>query len=350
MTTPMAGSRCSATPGTRATITGLSLTETKVKTYVILGGGGSFGIHTAFYLLRNANPKRVVSVGRNPLRPEQFSLGIEREKNFEYNPYHLTYELDLLLELLDRVKPDVIVNYAAQGEGAVSWKHSWRFFETNSMALARLCEELMKRDWLERFIQIGTSEMYGSVSHAAKEDEPIKPSSPYAASKVAFDMYLVSVHRFLKFPMNIIRPCNAYCPGQLLHRVIPKAVWCGLKGEKLPLHGGGRAEKSYIHARDLGRAIHMVAEKAPLGTVYNAGPALPTSIREVVERTAKALDMPFDQLCEVTGDRLGQDSRYWLDSSAIKRDIGWEPQISWDEGLAEMVAWGRKYFDELKTW
>jgi dTDP-glucose 4,6-dehydratase len=94
----------------------------------------------------------------------------------------------------------------------------------------------------------------------------------------------------------------------------------------------------------------MVAEKAPLGKVYNAGPALPTSIREVVERTAKALDVPFDQLCEVSGDRLGQDSRYWLDSSAIKRDIGWEPQIGWDEGLAEMVAWGRKYFDELKTW
>jgi len=190
--------------------------------------------------------------------------------------------------------------------------------------------------------------MYGSVDHATKEDEPIKPSSPYAASKVAFDLHLVSVHKFLKFPMNIIRPSNAYCPGQLLHRVIPKAVWCGLKGVKLPLHGGGRAEKSYIHARDLGRAIHLVAEKAPLGTIYNAGPALPTSIREVVERTAKALGMPFEQLCEVSGDRLGQDSRYWLDSSAIKRDIGWEPQVGWDEGLAEMVAWGRKYWNQIQ--
>jgi dTDP-glucose 4,6-dehydratase len=247
-------------------------------------------------------------------------------------------------------KPVVIVNYAAHGEGAVSCKHSWRFFETNSMALSRLTEELMKRDWLERFIQIGTSEMYGSVEHATNEDEPIKPTSPYAASKVAFDMYLESVAKFLKFPMNIIRPSNAYCPGQLLHRVIPKAIWCGLTGNKLPLHGGGRAEKSYIHARDLGRAIHLVAEKAPLGVIYNAGPALPTSIREVVERTAGALGMPFEQLCEVTGDRLGQDSRYWLDSSRIKKDLGWEPQIGWDEGLAEMVDWGRKYIDELRDW
>ena len=318
------------------------------KTYMILGGGGSFGIHTAFYLLKHANPRRVIGVGRNLLRTEPFSLAIDKVPGYEYHAYHLTYELDLLLELMDKVKPEVIVNYAAQGEGAVSWKNSWRFFETNSMALARLCEELMKRDWLERFIQIGTSEMYGSVAHATKEDEPIKPTSPYAASKVAFDMYLESVHKYLKFPMNVIRPSNAYCPGQLLHRVIPKTILYGLTGRKLPLQGGGKAEKSYIHARDLGRAIHLVAEKAPIGKIYNAGPAQPTSIRKVVELCAEALGMPFEQVCEMAPDRLGQDSRYWLDSSAIKRDIGWEPQVDWKVGLGEMVDWGRKYLDELK--
>jgi dTDP-glucose 4,6-dehydratase len=209
---------------------------------------------------------------------------------------------------------------------------------------------LMSRDYMERFIQIGTSELYGSVDFAAKEETPLQPTSPYAASKAAFDMHLLSIAKVLKFPMNIIRPSNAYCPGQLLHRVIPKAVVNGLLGRKLPLHGGGRAEKSYIHARDLGRAVHLVAEKAPLGTVYNAGPKEPTSIRRVVELTAEALGIPFEQLCEVTGDRLGQDSRYWLDSSAIKRDVGWEPQIGWQEGLAEMVGWGRKYVHQLKDW
>jgi len=318
------------------------------KTYAIIGGGGSFGIHTALYLLDHANPKKVIGIGRNPLRDEPFTLNVDKRPGYEYHARHITYELDLLLELLDKEKPDVIINYAAQGEGAVSWKHSWRFFETNSMALARLSEELMKRDWLERFIQIGTSEMYGSVDHATAEDEPIKPSSPYAASKVAFDMYLMSVHKFLKFPMNILRPSNAYCPGQLLHRVIPKAVLCGLTGQKLPLHGGGRAEKSYIHARDLARAIHMTAEKGELGKVYNVGPALPTSIRDLVAKTADALGMPFEQLCEMSGDRLGQDSRYWLDSSAIKRDLGWEPQITLEDGLKEMVAWGKQYLPQIK--
>jgi len=318
------------------------------KTYAVIGCGGSFGIHTALYLLNNAGPKKVIGIGRNPLRPEPFSLNIDRQPGFQYYAYHITYELDAVMDVLDREKPDVIINYAAQGEGAVSWKNSWRFFETNSMALVRLVEELMKRDYMERFIQIGTSELYGSVDFAAREDTPLQPTSPYAASKAAFDMYLQSVAKVMKFTMNIIRPSNAYCPGQLLHRVIPKAILCGLTGRKLPLQGGGRAEKSYIHARDLGRAIHLVAQSAPLGTTYNAGPALPTSIREVVERCAVALEMPFEALCEVTADRLGQDSRYWLDSSAIKRDVGWEPQIGWDEGLAEMVDWGLRYIDQIR--
>jgi len=321
-----------------------------MKTYAIFGAGGSFGIHTALYLLDHADPKKVIGVGRNPLRPEPFSLNIEKRKNYQYHAFHLTHELDSVMELLDKEKPQVIINYAAQGEGAVSWKKSWRFFETNSMALAKFSEELMSRDYMERFIQIGTSELYGSVDFAAKEDTPMQPTSPYAASKAAFDMYLLSVAKVLKFPMNIIRPSNAYCPGQLLHRVIPKTLVCGLLGKRLPLHGGGRAEKSYIHARDLARAIHLVDQKAPLGTVYNAGPKEPTSIKRVVELCAESLHMPFDQLCEMTGDRLGQDLRYWLDSSAIKRDVGWEPQISWEEGLAEMTAWARKYLDQLRDW
>ena len=128
------------------------------------------------------------------------------------------------------------------------------------------------------------------------ESSPYRPNSPYAASKAAFDMHLLSIHNTLKFPMNIIRPSNAYGPGQQLHRVIPKAILFGLTGRRLPLHGGGRAEKSYIHSRDLARAILLVADKAPLGTVYNAGPAEPTSIRRVVELVAEsAKPIPLEQ-------------------------------------------------------
>ncbi len=268
------------------------------KTYAILGGGGAFGIHTAMYLLEHANPKKVMGIGRNPLRPEPFSLNIEDDFRYEYRPFHIYHEQDLLLEFLDKEQPDVIINYAAQGEGAVSWQNSWRFFETNAVALSKLVEELLKRDWYGynedfHFIQIGTSEMYGSVDHPVTEDEPIKPTSPYAASKVAFDMFLQSYSKQLDFPMTILRPSNCYCPGQLLHRIIPKAIWCGLTGRKLPLHGGGKAEKSYMHVRDLARAIHLVSKQPSKGEVYNVGPGNPISIRTVVEMCAEALDMKF---------------------------------------------------------
>src|SRR5919199_2769874 len=321
-----------------------------MKTYVILGGNGVFGVHAAFYLLEHADPKKVISVGRNPERHEAFTLNVGKgAPRYAYHQIHVVYEQDRLFELLDAERPEVIVNFAAQGEGAASWSKFWRFYETNAVALAKMTEELLRRDYLERWIQIGTSELYGSVAFPAREDTPLQPTSPYAASKAAGDLHLLAISGVLKFPMNIIRPSNAYAPGQLLHRVIPKAVLCGLTGQKLPLHGGGRARKSYIHARDLGRAIHLVSEKAPLGTVYNAGPPEPISIRDLVAKVAEAMNMPFEQLCEVTEERLGQDSQYWLDSSAIKRDVGWEPQISLEAGLEEMVAWGRKYLDYLRT-
>jgi dTDP-glucose 4,6-dehydratase len=319
------------------------------KTWCILGGGGSFAIHAANYIL-NSGDDRVVAIGRAPLRPEPFSLGIERYPRYSYCVHHLVTDLDGLLATLDREQPAVIVNFAAQGEGAISWRESWRFFETNATALVRLTEELGKRDWLERFIQIGSSEVYGSNLCAVVESDSLRPSSPYAASKAAFDMHLLAVSRHLGFPMNILRPSNCYGPGQLLHRVIPKAIVYGLTGRRLPLDGGGKSEKSYMHSADLARAIYDVAARAPVGRVYNVGPARPTSIREVVERCAVALNIEFKDLVQEAPERLGQDARYWLSSRVIYDDVGWTPAIDWNEGLAGMVAWGRQHLEVLKDW
>lgn len=320
------------------------------KKFVVLGGGGSFGIHTCLYLLKNANPKKIIGIGRNPLRESAFSLDIDKiNARYSYHQIHLVHEQDRLFELLDKEKPEVIISFAAQGEGAASWKKSWRFFDTNCTALVRMAEELMSRDYFERFIQIGTSELYGSVSRPAKETDPIQPTSPYAASKAAFDMYLLSVFEALKFKMNIIRPCNAYGPGQLLHRIIPRAIVAGLTGKKVPLQGGGMAKKSYIHARDLARAIHLVASKAALGKIYNVGSNEPISIHDLVFNISSRLKMPFDKLVEIVPDRLGQDSQYWLDSSAIKNDLGWEPLISLEQGIDEVIEWAKKNLIFLRS-
>lgn len=319
------------------------------RTYVILGGNGVFGVHTALYLLRNANPKKVICVGRNPEKTEAFTLNAGKEDSrYLYRQIHIVHEQDRLFELFDSERPEVVINFAALAY-ATSWNKAWRYYETNLTTLARMTEGLAARDYLRRWIQIGTSELYGSVDFPATEETLLRPTSPYAVSKAAGDMHLQSLVNVQNFPMNILRPSNAYGPGQQVYRVIPRLVVCGLTGQKMPLQGGGVVRKSYIHAQDLARAIHLIDEKAPLGKIYNAGPAEPVSIRELAEKVARIIGVPFDKLVDMAPARAGEDTQYWLDSSAIKRDTGWEPRIGLDEGLAEMVKWGRQYLESLKT-
>lgn len=315
--------------------------------FCILGAGGAFGLTTTRYLLDQGH--EVLGIGRSALRPDYFSLGAARWQGFTYHHRHIWYEMDYVLGLLRHYKPEIIVNFAAQGEGAASWHDAWRFFQINSMALSMLVERLHEsHDYLKHFIHIGSSEVYGSVNHPVDESAPIRPSSPYSASKAAFDLYLLAMAKHRQFPTTILRPCNAYCPGQALHRVIPKAIVAGLTGRAIDLHGGGRAEKSYIHARDLAKAICLVAERKPMGTVYNVGSRNPIRVRDVVELCAQALGLRLEELARETVERIGQDSRYWLDSSLIHQDTGWTPTILWEEGLDEMVAWGRKYLPYLR--
>lgn len=321
-----------------------------MKTYMILGGNGVFGVQMTRYLLLHVPQAYVICVGRNAEKPPAFSLhrGLD-DARYEYHQIHIAYEPERLLELLDVKRPSVIINIAAQGEGAASWRYAWRFFETNAVALAKIVEPLIGAAWLQKWVQMGSSEVYGSVTAAATEESPIQPSSPYSASKAAADLYLLSVSRAQNFPMNIIRPSNAYGPGQQLHRVIPKTILCALLGRKLPLQGGGTARKSYIHTEDLSRALYLIAEAAPAGRVYNAGPKESVAIRTLVEMVCKKVGVPFDEVVDLAPDRLGQDAQYLLDSSRIAADVGWKPEVDLEKGLDDTVAWMKDHVDFLKT-
>jgi len=318
-----------------------------MRTYVLLGGGGVFAVHFAKYLLEKADPKKVICVGRNPPAAPPFTLEVGKgDARYRYEQIHIVFEQDRLFELFDREKPEVIVNFAALAY-ATSWEKSFRYYETNVVALAKMCEDLMKRDYLERFVQVGTSELYGPVQRPAAEDAPLHPTSPYAVSKLAGDMHLDTLWAVRKFPMNIIRPSNAYGPGQLLYRILPRAVYCALTGQKLPLQGGGMVKKSYMHAQDLAHAIWLMTEKAPFGRLYNVGPEEPSTIRHLVELVAEETGVPFEKLVDITPGRVGEDAQYWLDSTRIKTELGWRERIDLRAGVRDMVAWGRRYLDQL---
>lgn len=310
----------------------------------ILGGGGCFALNFA----RHLDSKQVdhFGIGRSGPKAPPFWLA---PQGYRFWALHLVDQMQATLAVLDTERPDVIVNFAAQGEGAASFgEYAPDFFRTNTWGLCKLVIELKKRDYLKRFVQIGTSELYGSTAAPAKETDPLQGTSPYAISKQAFDQVLEAMHRIHGFPMNVVRPSNCYTEGQQLYRVIPKAIVCALSGKKLPLQGGGKAQKSYLHATDLSRAVLNVIEKAPLGKVYNVAPAGPISIRSLVSTVAEASGISFEELVEEVPDRPGQDAKYWLNAEAIARDCGWTQSIGLKRGVEGMVSWVRK-FPELLT-
>lgn len=315
--------------------------------YLLIGGAGAFAIHTTKFLLDQNETTRVIGVGRNPWPGPLHTLGVGAgDPRYSFHQVHLVFEQDRLLELIDEEKPDYIINFAALAY-ATSWNKSFRYYETNVVAVASLCEQLAKRDFLKRFLQIGTSELYGSNDNPVGETALLKPTSPYAVSKMAADLHLETMWAVQKFPMNIIRPSNAYGAGQYGYRILPKAILYALTDKQFPLEGGGTARKSFLHARDLARAIYLICQRAPLGEIYNAGTLEPVSMRRLVEIVAELTGRDFDQFAKITPGRVGEDSQYWLDSTKIKKDLGWEPEIDLHTGIGEMVEWGKQYLDDL---
>lgn len=311
----------------------------------ILGGGGCFGLNFSRLLFQRGVEH--FGIGRSGPKAKAFWLA---PNGYRFTALHLKHDLGAVMEILDRERPNIIVNFAAQGEGAASFGvDAWRFYDINCTALVSLVEQLRHRDYLDRFVHIGTSELYGSVDAPVDETAPYRPTSPYAISKAAFDQHLVTMHKIHGFPMTIIRPSNCYTPGQQLHRVIPKSIICGLTGRKLPLHGGGVARKSYLDALDLSLAIAgVIRVPKTIGKIYNVGPSEPTSIKDLLSVVASLLSKAPADLYEIATDRTGQDGCYWLNSDAIKIDTGWTQTVGIVQGVEAMVRWVSSY-PELLT-
>lgn len=307
----------------------------------ILGGGNCYALNLANHAKKEGFD--VFGIGRSPQKvPAMWQVF----HGYRYYQCHLLTQLEATIAILNTEKPDVIVNFAAQGEGQASFgKYAAYFYATNTMALSDLTWELHNRSWLKRFIQIGTSELYGSVSTPSKETDELKPSSPYAVSKAAFDQHLMIMHKVHGFPCSIIRPSNCYVKAQQLHRVIPTCMLSALSGRRFPLAGGGQAFKTYTHASDLSRAILLLVSSDP--GIYNCAVDEPISIRRLVEQCVSVCGKQFDDVVDLAPERLGQDGKYYLDSSKLKA-LGWKAKVTLEEGLQEMVHWIRSY-PELHT-
>jgi dTDP-glucose 4,6-dehydratase len=257
-------------------------------------------------------------------------------------------DADLVNTLAEKV--DAIVNFAAETHVDRSLMDPFAFIETDVRGTAVLCEAA-RRYGHEAFLLVSTDEVYGDVADGrSKEDDPFRPRSPYSASKAGGEHVAHAYAESFGLPLLVTRGSNNYGPFQYPEKLIPVLITNAIDGMKLPLYNDGSAVRDYIYVEDHCRAIDMVLHEAPLGGVYNVGTGVETTGLQVAEAVLEIMGKPRS-LIEFVADRPGHDYRYALDISRVT-ELGWEPQVTFAEGLERTVRWYEHHQDwwrELKS-
>lgn len=303
-------------------------------------GSNSFSGSDFIDLLLEKGGYRVLGVSRSPEKsPVSLPYLARRRDNFRFLRADLNRDLDLLLSALDDLKPEIVVNFAAQSEVAPSWQHPEHWFETNTVSLAKLVNKLKDRRYLQRYIHISSPEVYGTCDRSVTENQPFAPSTPYAASKAAADMLLSTFAAQFKFPVITIRTTNVYGAHQQLFKIIPRSFIYLRTGKTIRLDGGGTAVKSYIHIRDASRGLLDAMTRGRIGEIYHFSPDRGYEVRDIVRRICLLSGKKFESATEVAAERVGQDAAYLVDSNKARREFGWRPEVDMDDGLEGVGAW-----------
>jgi dTDP-glucose 4,6-dehydratase len=239
-----------------------------------------------------------------------------------------------------------VVHLAAESHVDRSITGAREFYETNVIGTHQLLESARDGD-VQRFVHVSTDEVYGSIGDGSwREDHILEPNSPYSSSKAGSDLAALAYHRTYGLPVMVTRCSNNYGPRQFPEKVIPLFVTNLFDGVKVPLYGDGLNVRDWLFVDDHCRGILCVLEGGRAGEIYNIGGGTELTNEEL---TTRLLDLCgySDSMIEATTDRLGHDRRYSVDWSKIKNDLGYEPRMSFDEGLALTVKW---YHDNEAWW
>lgn len=250
-------------------------------------------------------------------------------------------------KILQEESPWAIVNFAAESHVDRSILDAAPFISTNIAGTHTLLEA-SRRYPVERFLQVSTDEVYGDREGKvlAKEDTALAPSSPYAATKAAADLLCFSYGRTYGIPVVVTRSSNNYGPYQFPEKLIPLLIRNGLNGMDLPVYGDGKQIRDWLYVEDNCRAILAVLEKGQVGSVYNIGTSEERTNLEVVQAICSAIaerkGHEFAKLKErirFVTDRPGHDRRYAIETTRVRRELGWQPRMDFDLGLQQTVKW-----------
>jgi dTDP-glucose 4,6-dehydratase len=316
---------------------------------VVVLGANSFSGQDFIDLLLESREFTVIGISRSQERSRLFLRYKERSdlSAYRYVQMDLNSDMPALLRLLDVEQPDYIVNFAAQSEVGPSWEKPEHWFETNTVALAKIVNHLRGRSYLKRYLHVSSPEVYGNCIGVIREDAPFNPSTPYAASKAAADLLLSVFYKEFGFPLLTVRATNVYGARQQLFKIIPRSAIYAKLGRDIELHNGGSAIKSYIHIRDVSRGELAILEHGRIGQLYHLSPDSGVAVRDVVRIIVERMGRRFEDIARVAPERPGQDAAYVIDSSLARRELAWSPQIALNTGIEEVLDWVRKHWEDI---
>ena len=335
-----------------------------MKTYFITGGCGFIGSNFIHHLIENKLAGEIINLDKMTYAGSKENLS-----TIDDNDYYHFIEGDIankqvVRSILEKYKPDIIINFAAESHVDRSIDGPVEFIQTNVVGTLNLLHESNK--WLKnmnsgikesfRFIHISTDEVYGSLGKSGKflESTPYDPSSPYSASKASSDHLARSWYRTYDFPVLITNCSNNYGPYQFPEKLIPLMIINALENEDLPIYGNGLNVRDWLYVDDHCRAIQTVIEKGRLGETYNVGGDNEITNIKIVKTICTILDKEkplhngklYSEQITFVPDRPGHDFRYAIDAKKIKQELGWKPKESFETGIKKTVLW----FIENRDW
>jgi dTDP-glucose 4,6-dehydratase len=304
---------------------------------LVTGGAGFMGSNVIHYLLKKYPEYSIINLDKLT-----YAGNLENLKDIESDPRYKFVKGDIadpniINELIPQV--DAVINYAAETHVDRSILSPREFAETDVLGTLTILNSIREHGNNVRLVQISTDEVFGSIEQGQfTEQSPFEPNSPYAASKAGGDLMCRAFFVTYKTPVVVTHSCNFYGPYHYPEKLIPLAITNALEGKKIPVYGDGNQIREWIYTEDHCTAIDAVLHKGTDGEIYNIGTEderknLDT-INLILNLTGKGRD-----LIEYVKDRPGHDRRYSLSTKKIRKELGWQPQVNFEEGLRQTVEW-----------
>jgi len=319
------------------------------KTILVTGGAGFIGSHFIRMTLRRHKEMKVVNLDKLTYAGNLDNLrDVQDDPRYEFVLGDIR-DKALIRSLFARVQG--VVHFAAETHVDRSIYDAGEFILSNVHGTYTLLDALRAFPAVEFFVHISTDEVYGSrTGRAARESDPLQPSSPYAASKAAGDHLARAYHVTYGLPTIVLRPSNTFGPCQFPEKLIPFFLTNALEGKTIPVFGDGLNIRDWLYVEDHCRAVEAAVLKGRSGSVYNVGGGVELANIDVARRILDALEAPHE-LIQFVPDRPGHDRRYAMDSGLV-RALGWEPETPFEEGLKRTVRWyasNRSWWRKVRT-